>query len=65
MPFDVLAERLFLKNSRGDKTAVELFQRDLTGGPSNIAWLPKGIPMDTINSSVQGAAVSAERAEPT
>ena len=24
-PFDVLAEGLLLKNSRGDKTAIELF----------------------------------------
>lgn len=24
---------------RGDKTAIELFERELTSWPSNIAWL--------------------------
>ena len=30
-PFDVLAEGLISKNSRGDKTAIELFQQGLAG----------------------------------
>ena len=30
-PFDVLAEGLVLKNSRGDKTAIELFLAGLGG----------------------------------
>jgi hypothetical protein len=30
-PFDVLAEGLLLKNSRGDKTAIELFVAGVRG----------------------------------
>ena len=30
-PFDVLAEGLLLKNSRGDKTAIELFLAGVRG----------------------------------
>jgi hypothetical protein len=35
---------------------------ELVGWPSNIAWLLKSILMDKMDPSVQGAAVSAERA---
>ena len=35
-PFDVLVEGLLLKNSRGDKTAIELF---IVGVRSWEAWL--------------------------
>jgi hypothetical protein len=42
----VLAEGLVWKNIRDDKTAIELFQRELTGWPSNIAWLLKVFPID-------------------
>jgi hypothetical protein len=30
-PFDILAEGLILKNSRGDKTAIELFLAGIQG----------------------------------
>jgi hypothetical protein len=36
-PFDVLAEALISAKRRGDKMAIGLFQRELTGWPSNIA----------------------------
>jgi hypothetical protein len=35
-PFDVLAEGLLLKNSRGEKTAIELFIAGVRGWESNL-----------------------------
>ena len=39
-PFDVLAEGLISKNSRGDRTPIELFARGVRSMPSHLLHLP-------------------------
>ena len=44
-PFDVLAEGLISKNSRGDKTAIELFLAGIRGWEAGLRrWMDNGTP---------------------